>query len=121
VVLANNDTALYLQTGLTAIRPVPNSNAFYNGDTAGELEIFTHFDQLADFFGLTHIVITPDDFGIYDAEQKQWIVRTLTGNRRHQKIYAANDSMVLKIDRGGMAANGSLEQTVGRPLRGLQK
>ena len=108
VVLANNDTALYLQTGLTAIRPVPNSVAFYKNDTAGELENFTHFDGMADFFGLTHIVITPEDFGDYDARQREWIVSSLIHNPRHKRIYSAQDSTVLQIERDHSTALGAM-------------
>ena len=99
VVLTTNDAFLYLYTGLSAVQPVPNSVAFYKGDQAGELENFTHIDDLADFFGITHIVITPEDFSDYEPAQHQLILQTLWNNPRLRKIYAANDSTVLVVER----------------------
>ena len=99
VVLASNDTFLYLYTGLSAVRPVPSSVAFYKGDQAGELENFTQIDDLADFFGITHILITPDDFGDFEPAQRKFILQTLLNNPRLRKIYVANDSTVLEVER----------------------
>ena len=99
VVLASNDTFLYLYTGLSAVRPVPNSVAFYRNDAADEVENFTHIDQLADLFGVTHILLAPDDFGDYEPEQRKSIVAMLLSNPRHKQIYSANNSTILEIER----------------------
>jgi hypothetical protein len=99
VVLTTNDAFLYLYTGLSAVQPVPNTVAFYKGDQAGEVENFTHIDDLADFFGITHIVIMPEDFGDFEPAQRQFILQTLLNNPRLRKIYVANDSTVLEVER----------------------
>jgi hypothetical protein len=100
VVLANNDTSLYLYSGLSSLRPVPNSVAFYKEDTAAELENFTHFDQLADAFGVTHIVLTPEDFVDFSSEQREWIRGALLSNPRHRQIHTAGGATILAIERG---------------------
>lgn len=100
VVLANNDTSFYLHSGLSSLRPVPNSVAFYTEDTAAELENFTHFDQFADVFGVTHIVLTPEDFPDFSPSQREWIRAKLLANPRHKQIHAAHGATVLAIERG---------------------
>ena len=99
VVLTTNDAFLYLYTGLSAVQPVPNSVALYKGDEAGALENFTHIDDLAGVFGVTHIVIMPEDFGDFEPAQRKFIVQNLLNNPRLRKIYAANDSTVLEVER----------------------
>jgi hypothetical protein len=99
VVLTTNDAFLYLYTGLSAVQPVPNTVAFYKRDEAGELENFTHIGDLADFFGVTHIVIMPEDFSEFEPAQREFIRQTLLNNPRLRKVYAANDSTVLEVER----------------------
>ena len=62
VVLASDDTLVYLYTGRKSVRPVPNSIAFYTNDRAGMLENFTHLDEVSRAFGITHILINLDDY-----------------------------------------------------------
>ena len=119
VVLAHNDTALYLYSGLSTLKPVPSSVAFYNEDTAAELENFTHFDQLADFFGVTHIVLTPDDFADFSAQQREWIREALLTNPRHRQVHSEGGVTVLAIERrylesGGAALATRLNQAPGQ-------
>jgi hypothetical protein len=93
VVLANNDTYLHLSTGLMAVRPVLSSVALYRHDRAGQLDNFTHIDRLVDFFGITHILITPDDLADFEPAERNQIREMLLHHPRFRKIYSTDDSL----------------------------
>jgi hypothetical protein len=97
VILATNDTYLYLSTGLSAVRPVPNSIAFYQWDLAGQIDNFTHLGRLVDYFGITHVLITPDDFADLEPAQRQSIRATLLSNPRLKKIYSVEGSTIFEV------------------------
>ncbi len=98
-VMANNDTLFHLTTGLKAVRPVPNSVAFYTNDTAGQLKIFNEIEDFEDHFGLTHIVLTPTDFADFDEPQRKAISQKLLANPRHKPIFTLGQATVLEIER----------------------
>ena len=105
VVLASDDTLVYLYTGLKSVRPVPNSVAFYTNDHAGMLENFTHLDRVARAFGITHILINPGDYETeFEPEDRREILRLLVDNPRHKTIYSAAGFTVLEIEPPGISA-----------------
>jgi hypothetical protein len=105
VVLASDDTLVYLYTGRKSVRPVPNSVAFYTNDHAGILANFTHLDELTRVFGITHILVNPHDYETeFESEDRQQILRLLLDNPRHKTIYSANGFTVLEIDSPGISA-----------------
>jgi hypothetical protein len=75
IVLASDDTLVYLYTGLKSVRPVPNSVAFYKRDHAGMMANFTKLDELSGFFGITHILIGPNDYMDFEPEDRSEIFR----------------------------------------------
>jgi len=98
VVLASDDTLVYLYTGRKSVRPVPNSVAFYTNDHAGMLANFTHLDEVARAFGITHILMSPGDYVTeFEPEDRQRILRLLTENPRHKTIYSADGFTVLEV------------------------
>jgi hypothetical protein len=98
VVLASDDTLVYLYTGRKSVRPVPNSIAFYTSDHAGMLANFTNLDQVERAFGVTHILINPGDYVTeFESEDRQQILRLLLQNPRHKPIYYADGFTVLEI------------------------
>jgi hypothetical protein len=105
VILASDDTLVYLYTGRKSVRPVPNSVAFYTNDHAGMLANFTNLDQVARAFGITHILISPDDYVTeYEPEDRRQILRLLLENPRHKTIYSADGFTVLEIEPPGISA-----------------
>jgi len=105
VVLASDDTLVYLYTGLKSVRPVPNSVAFYTQDHPGMLANFTHLDEVERAFGITHILINPRDYQTeFEPEDRRQILRLLTGNPRHKTIYSAEGFTVLEIDPTDISA-----------------
>lgn len=104
VVLASDDTLVYLYTGLKSVRPVPNSVAFYTNDHAGMLANFTHLDQVTRAFGITHILISPGDYETeFEAGDRQRILRLLVDNPKHKTIYSAGGFTVLEIEAPGVS------------------
>jgi hypothetical protein len=110
-VLAFNDSLLYLSTGLKGVRPVPNSVAFYRGDRTDEISNFTQIDKLIESFGITHVIVTPDDFGEYDSDQERLILAALKSNPGLRTIYSADGSLVLETLPGGLSASGAAAGT----------
>ena len=105
VVLASDDTLVYLNTGRKSVRPVPNSVAFYTNDHAGMLANFTHLDEVTRAFGITHILINPRDYETeFEPEDRQEILRLLIENPRHKTIYAAGGFTVLEIESPSISA-----------------
>jgi hypothetical protein len=105
VVLASDDTLVYLYTGRKSVRPVPNSVAFYTNDHAGMLANFTHLDEVTRDFGVTHILINPRDYETeFEPQDRQEILRLLLENPRHKTIYAADGFTVLEIESPGISA-----------------
>ena len=105
VVLASDDTRVYLYTGRKSVRPVPNSVAFYTNDHAGMLANFTHLDDVTRAFGITHILINPRDYETeFDPEDRQQILRLLLENPRHKTIYAADGFTVLEVGSPSISA-----------------
>lgn len=99
VVLASDDTLVYLYSGRKSVRPVPNSVAFYTNDHAGMLANFTHLDEVAQAIGITHILINPRDYETeFESEDRQQILRLLRENPRHRTVYAADGFTVLEIE-----------------------
>jgi len=99
VVLASDDTLVYLCTGRKSVRPVPNSVAFYTNDHAGMLANFTHLDEVTRDFGITHILISPGDYETeFEPEDRQQILHLLVDNPRHKTIYSADGFTVLEIE-----------------------
>ena len=99
VVLASDDTLVYLYTGRKSVRPVPNSVAFYTDDHAGMLANFTHLDQVARSFGITHILINPGDYETeFESGDRRQILHLLGDNPGHRIVYAANGFTVLEIE-----------------------
>jgi hypothetical protein len=111
VVMANNDTRLYLTTGLTAIRPVPNSVAFYKNDVPGQLAIFNHIDEFEEKFGITHMILTPADFGDFESPQRTEITQKLLADPRHRVIFRSGDSAVLEIQRSSQTSIGPVSSS----------
>ncbi len=98
VVLASDDTLVYLYTGRKSVRPVPNSVAFYTNDHAGMLANFTHLDQVVRDFGITHILISPGDYVTeFEPDDRQKILRLLLENPGNRTIYSADGFTVLEI------------------------
>lgn len=105
VVLASDDTLVYLYTGRKSVRPVPNSVAFYTNDHAGMLANFTHLDDVTRAFGITHILINPRDYETeFEPEDRRQILRLLLDNPRHKTIYAADGFTVLEIESPSISA-----------------
>ncbi len=100
VVLAADDTLLYLNTGLHAVRPVPNSVAFYRNDKAQMLENFTHVDELERSFGLTHVLVGPTDLAAdFGPSEQREALRLLRENPHHHALYEHDGYTVYRIDR----------------------
>ena len=105
VVLASDDTLVYLYTGLKSVRPVPNSVSFYTNDHAGMLANFTHLDQVTRAFGITHILINPHDYETeFEPADRKQILRLLMENPAHKTIYSADGFTVLEIQPSGISA-----------------
>jgi len=105
VVLASNDTLVYLYTGRKSVRPVPDSVAFYTNDHAGMLANFTHLDEVAGAFGITHILINPHDYETeFEPEDREQILMLLFENPRNKTIYAAGGFTVLEVESPGISA-----------------
>jgi len=101
VVMASADTLVYLNTGLASVFPVPNSIAFYRRDRRGMLENFTQLDQLASFFGITHILISPHDFEtVFEPADRAEIRRLIFAGANRREIFAQNGYTVLQIGGG---------------------
>lgn len=100
IVLASDDTLVYLYTGRKSVRPVPNSVAFYTNDHAGMLANFTGLDQLVRSFGITHILVSPGDYVTeFEAEDRKEIIRLLLENPAHKTVYSADGFTVREIQR----------------------
>jgi len=98
VVLASNDTLVYLYTGRKSVRPVPNSIAFYTNDHAGMLANFTGLDQLVDTFGITHILVSPGDYVTeFEPDDRKEIIRLLLENPKHRTIYSSDGFTVREV------------------------
>ena len=98
VVLASNDTLVYLYTGRRSVRPVPNSIAFYTNDHAGMLANFTGLDQLVNTFGITHILVGSGDYGTeFEPDDRKEIIRLLLGNPAHKTIYSSDGFTVREV------------------------
>jgi len=105
VVLASDDTLVYLYTGRKSVRPVPNSVAFYTNDHDGMLANFTHLDDVTRAFGITHILINPGDYETeFEPEDRQQILRLLIENPRHKTVYSADGFTVLEIESPSISA-----------------
>jgi hypothetical protein len=105
VVLASDDTLVYLYTGRKSVRPVPNSVAFYTNDHAGMLANFTHLDEVTRAFGITHILINPHDYETeFEPEDRQQILHLLLDNPRHKTVYSADGFTVLEIESPSVSA-----------------
>jgi hypothetical protein len=50
-------------------------------------------------FGLTHILLTPGDFGDFEPPERDMIVQTLLRNPRHKQIYTSGVTTVHEIQR----------------------
>jgi len=99
VVLASNDTLVYLYTGRKSVRPVPNSVAFYSNDHAAMLANFTGLDQVIGSFGITHILVSPGDYVTeFETEDRKEIIRLLLENPAHKTIYSADGFTVREIE-----------------------
>jgi hypothetical protein len=108
VVLASDDTLVYLYTGRKSVRPVPNSVTFYTNDHAGILANFTHLDEVVQAFGITHILINPGDYETeFEPEDRQQILRLLRENPGHKTVYSADGFTVLEIERSGVSASSA--------------
>jgi len=98
VVMASEDTLLYLRTGLRSVRPVPNSVAFYRQDRAGMLENFAHPESLEQAFGITHLLIGPTDLSTdFDLADQREAVRLLRQNPRHRLLYEDSGYSILTV------------------------
>jgi hypothetical protein len=105
VVLASDDTLVYLYTGRKSVRPVPNSVAFYTNDHAGMLANFTHLDEVTRAFGITHILINPHDYETeFEPEDRQQVLKLLLDDTSHKTIYNADGFTVLEIELPGVSA-----------------
>lgn len=90
VLLAANDSMVYLYTGLKSVRPVPNSVAFYTGDREDMLANFTGFDDVQRGFGITHVLLGPDmDLSSYSREDREYISRLLRSKLPPHPLYSA--------------------------------
>jgi len=99
VVLASNDTLVYLYTGRKSVRPVPNSIAFYTNDHAGMLANFTDLDRLTRAFGITHILVSPGDYVTeFEPDDRKEVIRLLLENPAHKTIYSADGFTIREID-----------------------
>lgn len=100
VVLASDDTLVYLYTGRKSVRPVPNSVAFYTNDHAGMLANFTGLEQVVQAFGITHILVSPGDYVTeFEAEDRREIIRLLLENPAHKTIYYADGFTLREIEQ----------------------
>jgi len=114
VVLASDDTLVYLYTGRKSVRPVPNSVAFYTNDHAGMLANFTHLNEVAGAFGITHILIGPGDYETeFEPADRQQILHLLIDDPSHKAIYSADGFTVLEIEPAGISAG--FERFASRP------
>jgi hypothetical protein len=105
VVLASDDTLVYLYTGRKSIKAVPNGVPFYTNDHAGMLVNFTHLDEVVRTFGITHILVNPGDFETeYEAQDRQLIRHILFDDPRHKPIYSADGFTVLEIESPNISA-----------------
>ena len=105
VVLASDDTLVYLYTGRKSVRPVPNSVAFYTNDHAEMLANFTHLNEVTRAFGITHILISPGDYETeFEPADRQQILRLLVDDPRHKTIYSADGFTVLEIESPSISA-----------------
>ena len=97
VVLASEDTLVYLNAGLASVSPVPDSVAFYRRDHARMLDNFTNFKKLGSFFGVTHILLAPGDFAtLFDAEDQAEIRRLLL-DVPHREVYNRDGYQILQL------------------------
>ena len=104
VVLASNDTLVYLYTGRKSVRPVPNSIAFFTNDHAGMLANFTGLDQLARSLGITHILVSPGDYVTeFEPDDRTEIIRLLSENPAHKTIYSADGFTIREIEPIGIS------------------
>jgi hypothetical protein len=105
VVLATDDTLVYLYTGRRSVKAVPKGAAFYTNDHAGMLVNFTHLDQVVRDFGITHILINPGDYeSEFEPEDRKQILRLLMENPKHRTIYSADGFTVLEIQSPSVSA-----------------
>ena len=104
VVLASDDTLVYLYTGRKSVRPVPDSVAFYTHDHAAMLANFTGLDDVTRAFGITHILINPDDYVTeFEDQDREQILRLLLDNPRHKPVYSKGGFAVLEIEPANTA------------------
>ena len=104
VVLASDDTLVYLYSGLKSVRPVPNSVAFYTNDHAAMLANFTRLDQVVRSFGITHILVGPGDYATeFEPIDRKEILHLLLDDPLHRPIYSAGGFTVLEIETRGMS------------------
>jgi hypothetical protein len=60
---------------------------------------FTHLDELANALGLTHILVSPDDYATeFEPADRQRALGLLLENPRHKKIYSEDGFTVLEIE-----------------------
>ncbi len=98
VVMASEDTLLYLRTGRKSVRPVPNSVAFYRQDRSARLENFTHAENFESAFGITHILLGPGDLSTdFDAEDQREAIRLIRENPRHRVLHEQSGYTVLLV------------------------
>ncbi len=106
MVLASDDTLVYLYTGRKSVRPVPNSVAFYTGDHAGMIANFTHLDEVTRAFGITHILINPGDYETeFEPADRRQILKLLLDDPSHKTIYHVGGFTVLEIGPPGISTN----------------
>jgi hypothetical protein len=98
IVMTANDSLLYLDTGLKAVKPVPDSVAFYRQDKPAMLANFSHCDDLARAFGITHILIGPDDYATeFETGDRAEAIRLLRSNPRNHRIHMTGGYELLKV------------------------
>ncbi|HEV8145540.1 MAG TPA: hypothetical protein VGP79_04135, partial [Bryobacteraceae bacterium] len=108
VMLAFNDTYFYLKTGIKAVRPVPDSVAFYTHNRERTLVNFRNIKSFTRPFGITHILITPGDYlSEFDSGDAREIFSLLTSAPGHHEIYSSQGLVVLEIDQNSHATGGS--------------
>ena len=85
---------------------MPNSIAFYTNDHAGMVANFTHLDEVTRAFGITHILINPDDYETeFEPADRRQILKLLLDDPRHKTIYDAGGFTVLEIEAPGVSAD----------------
>lgn len=100
VVMASEDTLLYLNTGFRSVRPVPESVAFYRQDRAAMLKNFTHPESLERAFGVTHILLGAADFSTdFDPPEQKEAIRRLRENRNHRLLYEAGNYAIFTLQQ----------------------